>query len=773
MRRELRTQLQRGGELVITDSNRRRAFVAGSLDQNAGPTLPADQNLSADGIMLDPFRRGPDFQTVASYQGIASVQAPSSPQRPQFPEHAPFAAIDGSTSTAWVADPTLGAGRRWLQVDFTKPTDVSDIELVPYDDAGGAVRRVEIAGRTFAVHPGQNTLHLGLRAARSLRVTLSEVSAPMPGVAAGAGGIRELRIPGVTASESLRLPIDAAAATRGANLDAVALSYLFQRTTGDDPFHRDLAHGPWSSSNVRDGADAELTLRRTFVVPATRRFQASAWVSVGVQTPDSTLDRLAGYRGPVTVDSSVRAWSEPGWRASRALDGDPRTAWIADYDPSHPAWLALRSPHELSLRTLRLLVPSNEPVRRPTSVRISWPGGATGALAVGAQGTVIVPRVVRTRSLKLEILSAVAPPGASAADQRAVGIAELSGIGGLAPIRELGIAQLNAPCGAAALRVGAVRIPLRVSGTLNAFDTGTPLPATSCTPPLALAAGTQQLVSEPGPFAVDLLRLRSPAPRPLATIALGGGQVLDPGRPGHGSYDHVRVAVTRPSWLVLGEGYNRGWQAWCDGHALGAPTPIDGYANGWRINPSCHQVRFAFGPNTLAAIGYLISALTGIACLLIVLAAGIRNRRPSGERPPIRQLDVPERDGADAPWRPERAVAVALLAGAAFGFVFGAGAGVASVPAIAIILWRGVGARALTLLAGALLTVVVPLLYVVHPGNAAGGNHYGYATHHMAAHWVGVAAIGLLIAALWRTLSAAARARSARAGSQRAAPPAA
>ena len=106
----LRDQLKRGGELVISDSNRRRAFVAGSLEQNAGPTLAPDQSVSADGIMLDPFRRGPDFQTVASYQGIASVQAPSSPQRPQFPEHAPFAAVDGSTSTAWVADPTLVPG---------------------------------------------------------------------------------------------------------------------------------------------------------------------------------------------------------------------------------------------------------------------------------------------------------------------------------------------------------------------------------------------------------------------------------------------------------------------------------------------------------------------------------------------------------------------------------------------------------------------------------------------------------------------------------------
>ena len=151
------TSFKRGGELVISDSNRRRAFVAGSLDQNTGPTLSADQSVSADGIMLDPFGRGPDFETVASYAGIRSVQAPSSPQRPQFPEHAPFAAVDGSASTAWVADPTLGAARRWLASRLHQPDRRPRIEF-GYARRTAPVRSVEIAGRRFALTAGRNTL---------------------------------------------------------------------------------------------------------------------------------------------------------------------------------------------------------------------------------------------------------------------------------------------------------------------------------------------------------------------------------------------------------------------------------------------------------------------------------------------------------------------------------------------------------------------------------------------------------------------------------------
>jgi hypothetical protein len=92
------------------------------------------------------------------------------------------------------------------------------------------------------------------------------------------------------------------------------------------------------------------------------------------------------------------------------------------------------------------------------------------------------------------------------------------------------------------------------------------------------------------------------------------------------------------------------------------------------------------------------------------------------------------------------------------GFVFGVVAGAVSLPVIAFVLWRGVGPRPLTYLAGALLGVVVPVLYLAAAPSSAGGNHYSYPAQHMAAHWVGVAAIVLLLVALWRTLAGHGRA---------------
>jgi hypothetical protein len=299
---------------------------------------------------------------------------------------------------------------------------------------------------------------------------------------------------------------------------------------------------------------------------------------------------------------------------------------------------------------------------------------------------------------------------------------------------------------------GAGSLALRASGSQTAFEHGDPLRATSCGAPATVPSGTHVLIVSPGPLAVDQLELASPAPRPPAVSAAVSGRVLAPGTTGRGSYDHVRVAVRAPSWLVLGEGYDRGWRAWCDGRSLGAPVPIDGYANGWPVGPGCRQVHFAFAPNRLAEIGYIVSGVAGLLCLVVLAVAAWRRRRSTTAHA-AGALAIPSGEPV-APWPLGRSALAAVPSAALFGFVFGLTAGFVSLPVIAVCLWRGVGARRLTLAAGALLGIVVPVLYLVHPGDERGGNHFAYAMVHIAAHWVGVAALGLLTGALWRSLRA-------------------
>src|SRR5207237_4799371 len=132
---------------------------------------------------------------------------------------------------------------------------------------------------------------------------------------------------------------------------------------------------------------------------------------------------------------------------------------------------------------------------------------------------------------------------------------------------------LHAPCGTVAVSVGGRRVSLAPRGTVGELDAGRPLPATACGNAAAgvpMDAGVQRITSLSGPFSVDLLRLSSTAPSPVAP-PVSGGRVVDPGHIGRSSVTGVRVALNGPAWLVLGESFDNGWRATCDGRSLGVP----------------------------------------------------------------------------------------------------------------------------------------------------------------------------------------------------------
>ena len=79
------------------------------------------------------------------------------------------------------------------------------------------------------------------------------------------------------ATEALRPPVIAERALRAG--PTAALTYVFQRTTGDDPFRRDPWHGGSSSALVRDRGDGERGLERVFSPPAARTWTLDGWVT--------------------------------------------------------------------------------------------------------------------------------------------------------------------------------------------------------------------------------------------------------------------------------------------------------------------------------------------------------------------------------------------------------------------------------------------------------------------------------------------------------------
>ena len=293
-----------------------------------------------------------------------------------------------------------------------------------------------------------------------------------------------------------------------------------------------------------------------------------------------------------------------------------------------------------------------------------------------------------------------------------------------------------------------------------------------------MAAGVQHITSLPGTFSVDLLRLASPAPAPVTApaAASAGGQVLSPGRVGDSSVDGVKVALAGPSWLVLGESFDAGWQATCNGRSLGAPQVVDGYANGWLAPAGCTRVAFTFGPQSGINKSYVISAVACALMLLLLVVGAFRRPTlpalgpsdpagPSDRAAPSDPAGPSGREPAAAGERGARrslpaAAALGLAVALPLGYLFAIRAGAALFVLLTLVLWRGLHTRTLILAAACLLGLAVPAAYVISQPHNQGGYGFGYATQTIGAHWLGVAAVVLLALALWRII----RARANRAG---------
>jgi hypothetical protein len=711
---------------------------------------------------------------VAVYRGGASyVRAPSSPSFSQFPENRPFAAFDGDPRTFWAADPTLEDPRHWVEIGFDRPRDVDHIDVLPHADPRVTVTSVSVAGHTFRVHPGWNRLPLGLRGVRSLRVAIAGHEQASKDIDF-AGGFDEIRVPGVRPAEYLRPPLVAERALAGRDLSATSLSYLFERQTGDRPFARGSVPPPVDprdrrnlaqaeSSLVLGAGDAETGLARIFTPPAARSWRADGWGSVDPGARDSVLDRLVGFRRPERFDSSSRFEGAPGHRASSAFDGGPNTAWIGSWSPGRAMWISWQTPRPARVTTLRLTTVDG--VRAPRRIRLSWPGGRTPPLAVGRDGSVTLPQPAVARSYRLDVLDAEFPQGATAQERTrlAVGIADLQGPG-IPAVRVPRAGSLAAPCGVLRADVGGGSLSLRIAADVAAFDSGMPLRLLPCGPPLALPASTVTLTTRRGLLRPYLLRLSSPSPVAHAAPAVGG-RVTGVGSSGRGRYKDIKLSVTGPAWLVLGESYNRGWRASCDGRSLGAPQPIDGFGNGWRVDRGCTTASITFGPNRTQYISYVIS---GVACALMLAFLLWKRRRPAAVPSPG---DIEVDDSRRAlPWR--SALALGVASALVFGFLFALRAGVMIGPAVALITWRGVPPRRLIAVATGLLAVAVPLVYLIWPADDQGGYDTRYAIEHLGAHWVAVAGFVLLALALRLTLSTATRTSRAPAPAGAAEPPA-
>ena len=317
----------------------------------------ADETVSADGLILDPSsspaRRPPGapMRPSPSTPACATCRRRSRRRPVSSPSTLPFAALDGSPPTAWLADPSLTPDQRWLQVDFTAPARRRRRR------SAARARRATAPCARWGSPGGRLAVHAGLeppraRPARGRRAAGHDRRGHAP-----AGGGRPARAaspscgsPACTPPRPCACPLDGHRGRRrpgcpGAGPGSATCS---RAQTGDDPFARDPAaasrrpagvSSPVGHGRRRDGrcAACSTSPRRA---GSPRRPGSRRWPRRPTPRSIGWPARAAPRRRRARTALRVCPGSAPRWRWTAI----PATAWVGSWAPPSRPWLAVALP---------------------------------------------------------------------------------------------------------------------------------------------------------------------------------------------------------------------------------------------------------------------------------------------------------------------------------------------------------------------------------------------------------------------------------------------
>jgi arabinofuranan 3-O-arabinosyltransferase len=701
--------------LVVTDSNRRRGRRWSTVRENLGYTERAGETPLADDpsdARLNLFPGAGDDAFTVSEQRGATVEASSYGNRISYtPEDRATRALDGDLRTAWRAAAFAPTEGERLVVELDDPVTTDHVNLVQplngdrdrwitratlhFDDGDDVTVDLGDESRTEA---GQ-TVSFPQRTIRRLEIVVDDdnIGSRANYIGTSGVGFAEIRLrdnapdaEDVRVDEVVRMPLDLTAAPGAKSLDH-RLVYVMSRS-------RTLLIPPRYSED-------ELALRRVFDVPAAREFGLGGTARLSTAVPDELVDDLLGRpgapEGGVTARSSERLPGSVLARASSAIDGDETTAWSTGFGAPAGQWIDLELPGPVTFDELNVAVVADGRHSVPTRLRID---------ADGQTRTVDLPAVAdqpaENATVGVPVSFAPVTAGRIRVTVEAIRPVDTIEYFSDTPITtpfalaELGVpgvtasalpAALPDDCRADLVTIDGDPVPVRITGQPAAAAALGPLAVERCddgggVSPLRLRSGDHELRAAAGAdtgIDLDGLVLGSEAGgSPLALGSRGAIPAPATARPAPPKIEVVesgrtemKVRVTgaeEPFWLMLGESENSGWKASVDGKDLGGSTLVDGYANGWLVEPGDGTMTVTLTWTPQRAV-WIALGLSGIALLVcVVLALGLWPRRrftlgtatsapvSAAAPPPI--LAYPWRASGELPGRPARIVVPALAA---------------------------------------------------------------------------------------------------------------
>ena len=797
----LQAALDEGAALVVTDSNRKRARRWGTIRENEGATERAGEDPLVDDPTDNRLEVFPgaddDAFTVSEQSGGATISASAygNPVTYTAGDRAYFA-MDGDPQTAWRAQAFGDVIGTFVRIELDEATTTGQVRLLQpivqdrnrwitevelrFDGPDGTSRETVALDDDSRREPGQE-IRFDERTFDSLEIEITEDNiGPRPKYDGLSGvGFAEIGIEGADGGdlvlrEWIRPPVDLLEAAGDDSIDH-ALQYVFSRQRTNP------------AEVVR--VDEEAAMARIVVLPTGRSFALSGEARLSARVADQVIDRLVGLPnaedGGVTASSSARLPGDLTSRASSAFDGDDGTAWTTPFATVEGQWIAVEVAEPIELDRLALAVVADPRHSTPTQVQLVVDDGAPIPLDLPAIApsdepghvehlTVDLPAPGEGQTVRL-VLAAVDErtptpwyrgpptplPGA---------LAEVD-LGGVAIEPAGGL--LDDGCRDDLLRLDGEPVSVSITGDVEAALARQGLQVALCSDDgLALDADEHTLLAAPGrQTGIDLDGLvlssapggdAAPADAVAATPA-PPAPVVEVTEEGRISADLTVTEADAPFWLVLGQSHNLGWHADADGIGdLGEPTLIDGFANGWLIDPATAgsdgtvDVSLRWTPQRLVWAGMALSGIGVVLCLLLLwrnprrwahASAGLRGDRWTDQVTPTFEPIVPRPSGAQEGTRTVvlatagMTVLAALLIGAPWAPIVG-------LATLVCARWRwgpvAIRVAAVSLLGLSALSVVVRQVRNDFPPDFIWPNHFE-AVHRV----VLVALAFLLIDALW------------------------
>lgn len=649
-----------GSELVVTDSNRRAARRWGSVRENDGYTERAGETPIADPAdnRLDLFPGSSDADKTVAVQRPKGYTVDASsygnPVSYTAGDRAIFA-FDGDDSTAWKVGAFDDVQGEHIDLHSANPITTDHLSLLQtqkqanrwitkvtlgfdcVEDRCASEQSIDL-GDASRLPPGQ-VLTFPSRTFRNLRVTIDDTNLGKLARYTGVSdvGFASIRVPGVPdMSEVVRPPTSLMDSVGSSSIDH-PLSWIFQRRSA---LPTDLLVN-----------EPEPTMDRMVSTPVARSAVAYGKARMSTRIADDAADRLIGLpdaaSGSLTASSNRHLPGDLRSRAASSVDGDLSTAWQTPVNGSIGASVDVTYGSPISFDHLPISFIADGRHTVPKVVSLSVDGGEPRRYDLGATG--LGDGRARGATTTVDV-----PTGAITGTSFQFTIEEVQErpskdwFSGTRTVTPLGIAEWGLPvtraqqpantafpatCRDDLVQLDGTAVPMRVVGTVGDALEHNLLRLEACGDPVSVPKGTSELTTTLGRTSgldVDLLAMSSAAgggpgvdslahplgdgPTPPATTST---------RPARLHYEASVKDATEPYWLILGQSLSPGWTATVGGHDLGAPTLINGYANGWRVDPATvgadATITLKWTPQSTVWIALWASLLGAVLCVALVI----------------------------------------------------------------------------------------------------------------------------------------------------------